>query len=220
MEAILAGYARLASALHFLDLVVAIPHLVRSFQGVIAYTLSDVLDFHGRVYQALRKGGWQMLFNVSWAELIPVFDCIIRRLDQSCSLVERVSPARRKVFEEVNISGNAYAQLGDRFFDIQNATFAPPEDFFAAREFREKVLEDLQAKQKRRADHQLLECMEWLDLQPQDRDQAGCFTHYRDAREENTCEWILSHPKVKSWLDPDSKKVFLWLKGKPGSGKF
>lgn len=219
MEAILSAYARLASGLRFLEQIPAIPHLASSLHEVIAYTITDVLDFHGRVYQALRRGGWQILFKISWAELEPVFDCIIKRLEHSCSLVDRAGTGRSNVFEEINISGNATAQLGDRFFDIKNANFAPLEDFSAAREFRDKVLDDLEAKQKRRAEHQFLECIQWLDVQSQDRDQANLLSRCRDSREEATCEWVLSHPKIASWLDPDSNKTFLWLKGKPGSGK-
>ncbi|KAF3771367.1 hypothetical protein M406DRAFT_11270, partial [Cryphonectria parasitica EP155] len=37
-----------------------------------------------------------------------------------------------------------------------------------------------------------------------------------------TCEWLLRHPDYTDWLDPakfDSHRGFLWINGKPGSGK-
>jgi hypothetical protein len=35
-----------------------------------------------------------------------------------------------------------------------------------------------------------------------------------------TTEWILKHQKLKSWLKEGRTSPTLWLKGKPGSGKY
>ncbi|KAJ5988287.1 hypothetical protein N7481_003497 [Penicillium waksmanii] len=36
-----------------------------------------------------------------------------------------------------------------------------------------------------------------------------------------TCQWFLSHPGYKAWLDPENltDRGFLWISGKPGAGK-
>lgn len=221
LEAILSGYQRLSSSLRFLERVGPIPRTDRSrLQEIIIYTFCDVVDYHTRVFQALRRGGWALLFNATWIQLAPVFDCIVKRLDRSRILTDQAGAHRSNTYETINIAGNATAHLGDKRYEIQNATFAPIEDLSAAREFREQMLEDLVRKQKREEDRQFDACIKWLDLQDLDREQAKLFTRRRDVREEATCEWILSHSKVKAWLDPDSKPTFLWLKGKPGSGKW
>lgn len=188
-------------------------------QEVAVYTFCDVLEYHGRVLQALRRGGWQLLFAASWSQLRPTFDCIVKRLDRSRLLVEQIIARRPNTYGEVNVTGNATAHLGDQVYEIQHATFAPVDDFAAAQHFRERMLEDLARKQKQEQDRQFDACIKWLDLQDLDSEQAKLFTRRRDARYESTCEWILSHSKIKSWLDPDSKRTFLWLNGKPGSGK-
>ncbi|CAI7636057.1 unnamed protein product [Penicillium pancosmium] len=38
---------------------------------------------------------------------------------------------------------------------------------------------------------------------------------------EKTCQWFLSHPAYKAWLDPENltHHGFLWISGKPGAGK-
>ncbi|KAF3913241.1 Ankyrin-1 [Arthrobotrys entomopaga] len=42
------------------------------------------------------------------------------------------------------------------------------------------------------------------------------------AAHAKTCEWFLSHPDYKAWLDPTrllEHHGFLWIRGKPGAGK-
>ncbi|KAJ5769523.1 hypothetical protein N7520_004082 [Penicillium odoratum] len=42
------------------------------------------------------------------------------------------------------------------------------------------------------------------------------------AAHAKTCQWVLSHPDYKAWLDPkmlDQHHGFLWINGKPGAGK-
>lgn len=42
------------------------------------------------------------------------------------------------------------------------------------------------------------------------------------AAYSQTCQWLLEHPDYKHWLDPskfDQNHGFLWISGKPGSGK-
>lgn len=185
---------------------------------MIAYTFSDVLDYHKHIYSVLRRGSWQKLFAALWKEVSPVLDCVIKRLRRSQALVEE-QDRRSKTFESVNISGNASAILGDQSIHIRNATLVPSEDFAAAQRFRDKLLEDLEVRQRHRRSEQLQACMRWLELLDQDRLQAQMFSRCRDERQYATCGWILSHPKFKTWLDPDCSKIFLWLKGKPGSGK-
>ncbi|KAI0103294.1 ankyrin [Nemania sp. FL0031] len=43
-----------------------------------------------------------------------------------------------------------------------------------------------------------------------------------EEAQQNTCRWLLEHPVYQEWVDPsrlEEHHGFLWIKGKPGSGK-
>jgi hypothetical protein len=87
-----------------------------------------------------------------------------------------------------------------------------------AKSFRQKVLEEVERSEKDRQDWQLRDTLAWLDLKGQDREQEDLFECRSRARKDGTCEWILQNSKVRSWLDEEDSRPFLWLRGKPGSG--
>lgn len=87
------------------------------------------------------------------------------------------------------------------------------------KEFRQKVLEQIDRSEKERFDFRLRDTLAWLDLQGQDREQQDLFECRSMARKDGTCEWILNNSKVRSWLDPEDGRSLLWLRGKPGSGR-
>lgn len=92
-------------------------------------------------------------------------------------------------------------------------------DILESKACREKLLEDVEKREAERREWQLRDTLAWLDLKGQDQEQQELFDRRSSAREERTCEWILHHPKISLWLDPDDHHLFSWLRGKPGSGK-
>lgn len=92
-------------------------------------------------------------------------------------------------------------------------------DILEAKACRQRLLEDLDKREKERREWQLRDTLAWLDLKGQDREQQELLDRRSSAREKGTCEWILTHPKIELWLDSDNRNVFTWLRGKPGSGK-
>lgn len=93
------------------------------------------------------------------------------------------------------------------------------EEWTRFRHEREMLLTQQAHEQQKKDDLQLRSCIAWLELSTQEQEQQSLFDRRADAREPDTCEWILTHSRFKSWLDLDHSRSYLWLKGKPGSGK-
>jgi hypothetical protein len=92
-------------------------------------------------------------------------------------------------------------------------------EILEAKESRRKLMEDIERREKEVRDWHLREVFAWLDLDGRDREQDDLLDRYVNTREEGTCEWVLEHPTVQTWLDEEDPRLFLWLKGKPGSGE-
>ena len=97
---------------------------------------------------------------------------------------------------------------------------AASHEFAEAREFRQKMLDDLKRREKERDETQLRITLVWLGLEGHDRDQENLFHQKDSMRQPTTCEWILKNTKVRNWLDQDESKKYLWIKGKPGAGAY
>ncbi|KAG5660351.1 hypothetical protein KAF25_002957 [Fusarium avenaceum] len=70
-----------------------------------------------------------------------------------------------------------------------------------------EVLEKLEAREAS-------EALDFISTIPVGRHQ----TEKRDSRTENTCEWLIAHPKFRRWEDA-SYSSLLWLQGNIGTGK-
>lgn len=92
-------------------------------------------------------------------------------------------------------------------------------DILEAKAYRQRSLEELGRNERARQDWQLRDTLAWLDLKGQDQEQQELFDRCKSSRLVGTCEWILNHPKITLWLDPDDCHSFIWLRSKPGAGK-
>ena len=92
-------------------------------------------------------------------------------------------------------------------------------NIFEAKRSRDLVLSEIEKRESERRDRQLTATFLWLNLKGQDCDQDDHFDAFVDRRKAGTCEWVLGHEKVRSWLDEDDRRPYLWLKGKPGAGE-
>lgn len=92
-------------------------------------------------------------------------------------------------------------------------------DILESKAFRHRLYEDIARREAETRDWQLRDTLAWLDLQGQDREQEELLERRSKARLDGTCEWILRNPKISTWLDEQDRRLFVWLRGKPGSGK-
>lgn len=92
-------------------------------------------------------------------------------------------------------------------------------EILESKALRQKLLEDLEKRERERKEWQMRDVLLWLDLKGQDREQEELIERRTESRQPSTCTWISNHPKTASWLDSEHSSAFLWLNGKPGSGK-
>lgn len=92
-------------------------------------------------------------------------------------------------------------------------------DILESKAFRHRLYEDVERREAEMRGWQLRDTLTWLDLQGQDREQGEMFERRSKDRSDGTCQWILRNPKISMWLDEYDPHLFVWLRGKPGSGK-
>ncbi|KAK1728198.1 uncharacterized protein BDZ83DRAFT_649043 [Colletotrichum acutatum] len=84
---------------------------------------------------------------------------------------------------------------------------------------RERLMREAAKRENERLDEYARQVFEWLQLGVCDREQEDLLNDFQEARVPETCEWLMRHSEVMTWLDEEDKRQVLWLKGKPGSGK-
>ena len=92
-------------------------------------------------------------------------------------------------------------------------------DILESKAFRHRLYEDIERREAEIRDWQLRDTLTWLDLRGQDREQEELLELRSQSRSNGTCDWILRNPKISMWLDEHDSHLFIWLRGKPGSGK-
>jgi hypothetical protein len=63
---------------------------------------------------------------------------------------------------------------------------------------------------------QLQHAIAWLAVD--DKAQENEFERISRRRHDETCEWVIQEPSMKSWMKADIRHQILWLSGKPGAG--
>ena len=172
------------------------------FHSILADVYADILQFHFHAYRFLRRRGrcTQWRFNglysckAGWKHL---FDASWRSFGSRF---------------------NAILQSLDRNKDLVDRE-ANSFDILESKAFRHRLYEDIDRREAETRDWQLRDTLTWLDLQGQDREQEELFERRSKARLDGTCEWILRNTKITTWLDEHDRRLFVWLRGKPGSGK-
>ncbi|KAI3317050.1 hypothetical protein HD806DRAFT_516144 [Xylariaceae sp. AK1471] len=92
-------------------------------------------------------------------------------------------------------------------------------EILEAKVSRQELISRLEKRDKESRDWHLREVFVWLDLAGRDREQEDLLSKFQTNRHEDTCQWVVEHPKIHTWLDEEDPRTVLWLRGKPGSGK-
>jgi hypothetical protein len=90
--------------------------------------------------------------------------------------------------------------------------------------WREDALQSAAISTKDRSAIQLAATLSWLNLDNTahcgQNDQDDIFDKLTSDCCANTTDWLLKHQKMKAWLKNGRGAPILWLKGKPGCGRF
>lgn len=88
-------------------------------------------------------------------------------------------------------------------------------DIVEAREWRQKTEAEVQERERRERIVQLQGAIAWLAVEGLQEDDLDRLLR---ASVRNTADWILAHPKIKSWIEDNEGEPVTWLKGIPGAG--
>ena len=78
----------------------------------------------------------------------------------------------------------------------------------------QRQVEDAEMQRNRT---ELKEVQQWLAT---DGIQEARLERLANRHEPGTCEWLLRHEIITSWLHQDCNKSVVWIKGNPGSGDY
>ena len=88
-------------------------------------------------------------------------------------------------------------------------------DIIEAKEWRRKLQDDAEIREKERSDIQFQDALTWLAVDDQEDD----LDRLSGRCQPDTCDWFFKHAKIVSWAKDEPNELLLWLKGIPGSGK-
>jgi hypothetical protein len=89
-------------------------------------------------------------------------------------------------------------------------------DIAEARSWRIRAEEDIERREKQRKEQQLHYVIGWLAVD--DLLQEEEFDRLSDRRQDGTCEWVLTSPQLRAWIDEGDSEPVIWINGIPGAG--
>jgi hypothetical protein len=89
-------------------------------------------------------------------------------------------------------------------------------DIVASANHRKEDLERFKKQKREWKNAKLNATLSWLGFSSQVVDYK--LDKLTRSCSQESCEWLLKHPKVIPWLDNKDKSSVVWLHGKPGAG--
>ncbi|KAK8019095.1 NACHT domain-containing protein [Apiospora arundinis] len=192
-EHIIKGYRRIAECLgRFAVLDNAFKH-VHGFQQTLAVFYADILEFHGHAYQFVHRSGWKLLFVTSWHRFQRRFDHIFDNLKKHEELIDK----------EANAHNIAEAQ--QMRLDV--------------RAWQEKCAEQLERTDRDQSIKQHDSIISWLKVDGSDQLNIFQALFEESTKYPGTCEWVIQHKSVRSFLQRKLEVPVLWIQGAAGTGK-
>ncbi|KAK8872564.1 hypothetical protein PGQ11_003078 [Apiospora arundinis] len=192
-EHIVKGYRRIAECLgRFAVLDNAFKH-VHGFQQTLAVFYADILEFHGHAYQFVHRSGWKLLFVTSWHRFQRRFDHIFDNLKKHEELIDK----------EANAHNIAEAQ--QMRLDV--------------RAWQEKCAEQLERTDRDQSIKQHDSIISWLKVDGSDQLNIFQALFEESTKYPGTCEWVIQHKTVRSFLQRKPEVPVLWIQGAAGTGK-
>ena len=90
-----------------------------------------------------------------------------------------------------------------------------------AREWRQRAIQVAAKREMEQSAAQVQSVISWLGSTATKQDQQDdLLDRLLCSCYPETSEWIVRNSKIKAWSKDQPTQTLLWLKGKPGSGKF
>jgi hypothetical protein len=91
-------------------------------------------------------------------------------------------------------------------------------DIVEAKEWRTRWLDEISKKEKARVASQFQDVLSWLEVSSSEQEDK--IDDLSNRSHSGSCNWILNNQKTRLWMRKGPEQPIMWLKGKPGSGKF
>ncbi|KAK3687800.1 hypothetical protein B0T22DRAFT_489623 [Podospora appendiculata] len=166
-----------------------------SFQQTLAIFLSDTVKFHKEAYKFVRRSSWKLFFRTSWGRFQRHYNHILDDLKRHEELVDKEANAH-------NI-----------------ATVHSMRDEITS--WRTESLNKIARDDVEHSNFQYQSILAWLKMSNSVAEQSLIADAIADEimRFPGTCSWVLKNKKILTWLHDQADGSYLWVKGKPGSGK-
>ncbi len=121
-------------------------------------------------------------------------------------------------FEDIIANLKAHEDLLDKTANAVNIAEATKTRAWLE-EQRQEQLEALRKEEEEKASRQYWEIVAWLKVDQADQSLILDCIAEESQRFPGGCEWILKNDHMRHWLQKTPSTPFVWLQGKPGSGK-
>ncbi|RYP39263.1 hypothetical protein DL768_010728 [Monosporascus sp. mg162] len=195
LEEIVKAYSSIGDCLERFNILYDAFTENESFQQTLAVFLADIAGLHKEAYKLVRRSCWKVFFRTSWGRFQRRFDQIIADLKSHADLVDKAANAH-------NIAA-AQSMRQD------------------LRQWREESMKKFAKDEEEQAAIQYQSVMAWLQGNSSVPEQNTIIDSIAEEASNypGTGSWLLTNNTVLSWLRDQVDPQFLWLKGKPGSGK-
>ncbi|KAK3324555.1 hypothetical protein B0T19DRAFT_232555 [Cercophora scortea] len=192
---IVEAYSRIGETLGRFEVLRQVFEGNDSFQQTLAIFLSDTVKFHKEAYKFVRRSSWKLFFRTSWGRFQRHYSHILDDLKRHEELVDKEANAH-------NIA---------TVHSIRNEITS----------WRTESMKKIAKDDVEHTNIQYQSILAWLRMSNSVAEQSLIADSIADeiTRFPGTCSWVLKNKKILTWLQDQADGSYLWVKGKPGSGK-
>jgi len=183
------------------------------FQCVLAVFYSDILRYHREAYTFVRRRSKSMTLQhpTVWLFSNPAVSGWVLFFSTAFGRFQ-------KRFEDIIANLKAHEDLLDKTANAVNIAEATKTRAWL-QEQRKEQLAALGKEEQEKASRQYWEIAAWLKVDQADQSLVLDCILEESQRFPGGCDWILRNDHLKLWLQTTPSTPFVWLRGKPGSGK-
>ncbi|KXH44710.1 hypothetical protein CSIM01_09536 [Colletotrichum simmondsii] len=211
----------LSNGVPFLPYIWAPLKLIVQISQDHMHALDEILSAYGRIGASLprlsRYGNafpdshdFQQLLGHIYEDIID-FHCHAYRLVQKPGWAMLFSTCWGRFQHRYDSLLDSIAKTSE-LIDREAASY----EIVQAREWRQKLLEEAQDREKKEEIHQREAVNKWLQVSDRNEEKLERL-HNRCL--DGTSQWVTASAQVRSWLQRGRGNPILWLHGKPGSGR-
>ncbi len=208
-DTLLGAYESIGAKLSYLLANEDLFKLYPRSRRIIAWTYTDLFEFHSRAIRFFRRPGWKQVLKADWADFGIRFEGILTNLRHHKDLAETLAR---------HISTNKSSDIDLHLLQRLNASSQE----------RDRRHIELAIEEAKLADSKYLRVMDWLvSKRPGEgessQEQIVDHESFCKVRRENpgSSDWLMQEEKLSDWMETEiPREPVLWLTGIPGAGEY